>query len=108
MSAMPRRLSLRDERRQVMADNDLLRNALRPVSVEVYSSFAYAVEPCAFIDRDVRHAVQAIERMWKTPGRTHFYVRDESQHWFELIYEEAQDSWWLRTFGETCPIPSKA
>ena len=78
----------------------------QPDRVEEYSSHAYAVEPRAFYFEEMRHTVQEIERTWKTPGRSHFYLRDEHQRFFELIYEEATDRWFLRTFGETCRVAS--
>ena len=84
-----------------------LASTLTPVAVEVYSSFAYAVEPRAFHHDNARHSVERVERMWKTPGRTHFYVRDAQQHLFELIYEQSNDRWWLRSFGESCSVPRR-
>ncbi len=70
--------------------------------VEVYSSYAYAVEPRAFYLDEARHEVQ-VERAWKSPGRIHFNVRDKSQGAFELIYEETGDRWFLniRTSDES-------
>ncbi len=69
---------------------------MKPVTaVEVYSSFAYAVEPRAFEFDGKRHVVDSVERAWKSPGRRHFYVRDEQQHYFELIYDEAGDLWFV-------------
>ncbi len=76
--------------------------------VEAYSSFAYGVEPRAFGVDDVRHAVAAIERMWKSPGRNHFYVRDEHGRLYELSYDHAKETWFVRSFGETCHSPSEA
>jgi hypothetical protein len=74
--------------------------------VEVYSSFAYAVEPRAFYLEEKMHNVHEIERAWKSPGHLHFYVRDEHERCFELVYEEANDRWFLRAFGETCRVGS--
>lgn len=45
-----------------------------PARVETYSSFAYAVEPRAFVFREETHRVQEIVRQWRTPGCIHFYV----------------------------------
>ncbi len=61
--------------------------------VEVYSSYAYAVEPRAFYFQGTRHPVREILRTWKSPGRVHFYVRDESRRSLELIYDQADDRW---------------
>jgi hypothetical protein len=74
--------------------------------VSVYSSYAYAVEPRAFYFEEIRHNIKEIERAWKSPGRLHFHVRDEYESCFELVYEEANDRWFLRTFGETCRVVS--
>ncbi len=74
--------------------------------VEVYSSYAYAVEPRAFYFGEVKHLVEDIERAWKSPGRLHFYVRDERQSLFELIYEQADDRWYLRIIGDSCGVES--
>ena len=70
--------------------------------VEVYSSYAYAVEPSAFFVRGARHVVAETRRVWRTPGRLHFYVRDTGDEFFELTYVEAADEWSVRTFGEAC------
>ncbi len=72
--------------------------------VETYSSYAYAVEPRAFDYDDMRHRVEEIQRAWKTPGQIHFYIRDEHARFFELIYDEANAAWLLRTFGESCRV----
>jgi hypothetical protein len=74
--------------------------------VEVYSSYAYAVEPRAFYDEGERHQVEAIERMWKSPGRLHFYLRDEFHGFYELIYDEPTDRWFLGPLGEPCRVAS--
>jgi hypothetical protein len=74
--------------------------------VEVYSSYAYAVEPRAFYFEENRHDVKEIARAWKSPGHNHYYVRDYHECFFELIYEEANDRWFLRAFGETCRVVS--
>ncbi|MBI4674812.1 MAG: hypothetical protein HY741_24470 [Chloroflexi bacterium] len=71
--------------------------------VETYSSFAYAVAPRAFDFEGVTHRVESIVRQWRTPGQIHFYVRDECQDFFELTYDEPNDTWTIRTFGKTCP-----
>jgi hypothetical protein len=71
--------------------------------VETYSSFAYAVEPRAFEYGGMKHRVEIITRTWRTPGQIHFYVRDEHDQFFGLTYDEPNDEWSIRTFGETCP-----
>ncbi len=76
------------------------------IRVETYSSYTYAVEPRAFHFEEMRHGVEEIVRAWKSPGHLHFYLRDEHNRFFELIYEEATDRWFLRTFGETCRVAS--
>jgi hypothetical protein len=78
----------------------------KDVKVETYSSFAYAVEPRAFVYENARHRVEEIQRMWKTPGRIHFFVRDKHERFFELTYGESGDAWQLRAFGESCSIPN--
>lgn len=74
--------------------------------VEVYSSYRYAVEPRAFFFEEMKHGVDEIERTWKSPGQVHFYLRDEHHSFFELIYEEGNDRWFLRTIGVACPVTS--
>jgi hypothetical protein len=74
--------------------------------VEVYSSYAYSVEPRSFCIAEERHVVEGIKGSWRTPGELHFYVRDENQHLFELIYKEANDRWFLEVHGETCRVAS--
>ncbi len=69
--------------------------AIEPVAVEVYSSYAYAVEPRAYCVRGERRAVQAVERQWRTPGQMHYRVRDERDEILELVYEPARDQWWI-------------
>ena len=73
------------------------------MNVETYSSFAYAVEPRSFDYEGARHTVQSITRTWRTPGQIHFYVRDHAAEFFELTYNEHQDTWSTRSFGKTCP-----
>ncbi len=63
--------------------------------VEIYSSYAYAVEPRAFYLEGCRHLVTEVRRSWKSPGHIHFSVRDERQRSFELIYEEGNDRWFV-------------
>ncbi len=72
--------------------------------IQVYSSYAYAVEPRAFYVGELEHRVAEITRAWKTPGCVHFYVRDEQHELFELRYDQVNDRWFLRTFGETCRV----
>lgn len=72
------------------------------LQVETYSSFAYAVEPRAYILDRVRHTVAAIVRTWRTPDGLHFYVRDERDEFAELIYDEHRGVWTVREFGTTC------
>jgi hypothetical protein len=74
--------------------------------VEAYSSYRYPVEPSAFYLEGVRHGVEKVERTWKSPGHIHFYLRDEHHMFFEMIYEDATDRWFLRAFGETCRVAS--
>ena len=73
------------------------------MNVKTYSSFAYAVEPRSFEHNGTLHRVKKIARSWRTPGHIHFYVRDEFDEFFGLSYDETQDVWNIRTFGETCP-----
>ncbi len=61
--------------------------------VQVYSSYAYAVEPRAFYFQGQQHRVSEVRRAWKSPGHIHFYVRDEQQRFFELVYDQTQDYW---------------
>lgn len=75
----------------------------QPVRVEVYSSYAYAVEPRTFEHESCIHRVARITRSWRTPSHIHFYVWDENDKFFELTYDVTQDRWTLRKFGETCP-----
>ncbi len=77
--------------------------ATEPVEVEVYSSYAYAVEPRAYTVQGERRAISELGRSWRTPGEIHFYVRDANAEFAELTYAEAQDRWSLRRFGNTCP-----
>ncbi len=72
--------------------------------VETYSSYAYAVAPRAFYSEGLRHGVQEIQSVWKTPGQIHFYLRDEHDRFFELTFDERVEEWSLRTFGETCRV----
>ncbi len=72
--------------------------------VQVYSSYAYAVEPRVFYVGELEHHVAEIIRTWKTPDYVHFYVRDEQHALFELRYDPINDRWFLRTFGETCRV----
>ncbi len=65
--------------------------------VEVYSSYAYAVEPRVFYVQDARHQVSEVQRRWKTPGCIHFFVRDEKQRSFELVYDEMNDRWFIES-----------
>lgn len=67
----------------------------RPIAVEVYSSYRYAVEPRAYMIGGVRHTVQSIGRQWRTPGHLHF-VCAEHDEFVELIYDERRDEWSLR------------
>ena len=76
--------------------------------VEAYSSYKYAVEPRAFYLQEKRHVVDEIDREWKSPGHVHFYVHDEQHQFFELIYEEINDRWFLRRFGETCSVATQS
>lgn len=76
------------------------------MNVETYPSFAYAVEPRAFDFDGASHTVQTVTRTWRTPGQIHFYVRDQAGEFFELTYDEHQETWSIRTFGKTCPPPS--
>lgn len=73
------------------------------MDVEAYSSFAYAVAPRAFDLEGARHRVESIVRQWRTPARIHFYVRDETQEFFELTYDEPNEEWTIRAFGKHCP-----
>lgn len=73
------------------------------VRVETYSSFAYAVAPRAFAFENRTHRVNELVKPWRTPGQIHFYVRDEQNEFFELIYAEPTDAWTIRTFGKNCP-----
>lgn len=70
--------------------------------VETYSSFAYAVEPRAYVLDGVRHNIQSILRMWRTPDGIHFYVLDQRDEFAELIYHEHRGVWIVREFGKTC------
>jgi hypothetical protein len=72
-------------------------------NVETYSSFSYAVEPRSFEYDGVTHHVASVERQWRTPGQKHFYVRDASDEFFELTYDEPGDVWNVRALGRTCP-----
>ncbi len=67
----------------------------RPVAVEVYSSYKYAVEPRAYRMDGERHVVQSGGRQWRTPGHLHF-VCAEHDEFVELIYDESRDEWSLR------------
>ncbi len=68
---------------------------IEPAQVEVYSSYAYAVEPRGYSVRGEHRAVESVERQWRTPGQIHFRVRDERDQIVELIYDEAGDQWWI-------------
>jgi hypothetical protein len=76
--------------------------------VEVYSSYTYAVEPRAFYEDQIEHRIVETLRAWKTPGCVHFYVRAQDDRFFELIYEEANDCWFLQSFGETCRVANSS
>lgn len=73
------------------------------MNVTTYSSFAYAVEPRTFEHNGSTHCVETITRTWRTPGQVHFYVRDATNEFFELTYDETQDKWSIREFGKNCP-----
>lgn len=75
--------------------------ATEPTTVEAYSSYALAVEPRAFTLRGERRRVESVVRTWRTPGRKHFYVLDEREDSFELIYDEGRDAWSLVVPGDT-------
>jgi hypothetical protein len=66
-----------------------------PVSVEVYSSYTYAVEPKAFSIGGTRREIRSVVRRWRTPGWIHFLANTDDERAVQLSYDEQHDTWML-------------
>jgi hypothetical protein len=61
--------------------------------VESYAGYRYPERPRAFLWKDERIEVEAVERQWRTPAGLAFRVRCADARRFTLAYDEAGDRW---------------
>lgn len=63
------------------------------IEVTCHAGYAYPERPIAFTWQGEVHAVRQVAASWRTPQGKAFRVQADDQRWFELAYNEAQDSW---------------
>lgn len=65
------------------------------IIVKCYSGHTYAQEPRSFISEGVEYEVEEIVREWREPGEKHFLVKTGGHKFFQICYNEANESWSL-------------
>jgi len=65
--------------------------------VECHSGFTYAEKPSAITWQGRRLEVRHILKQWRNPQGRGFRVQTEDEQVFELLYDEAQDEWQIKT-----------
>jgi hypothetical protein len=69
--------------------------------VESYAGYRYPERPRAFLWKDERIEVEAVERQWRTPAGPVFCVRCADARRFTLAYDEAGDRWDVQLVQDT-------
>ena len=61
--------------------------------VGCYSGYTYAGRPREFYWNGARFVVESIQAEWQSPDGKHFLVNAQDGSCYQLIYDEANDSW---------------
>ena len=69
---------------------------MKTVRVKCYSGYTYPQEPRSFEWGGAEHEIAGIESAWQEPGKRVFRVRDASNKYFILCYNELSREWMLR------------
>lgn len=64
--------------------------------VQCHSAFRYAEKPISFQWEACKYKVKQIIAEWKTEPGYHFIVITNTEHVFELNYDENSDCWQIK------------